>query len=416
MTKIYQWLTLSSLLFITAISYAQTNSNSPYSYFGLGEIETANSDRTAGMGGVGIGIKSRLWVNNLNPASYSSIDSLFFLFDVNLFGTTSKFESRQNSYVTMTGNINKLALGFRLSRKMAASIGLSPFSSVSYKINSRKAIEGGNDYFDILSKGEGGLNKVYFGSSYKVNEHNSIGINGSFLFGSILRSEKYTYSYFTDSYWQVTEKIIPKPNLYFDFGYQYTNSLNSKTNYTIGLIGGINTKMKFSKYTINETDTTLNAAQELKDKYSFWIPAYFGLGFSVNSERWTVAADYRLQKWGSTKLKNDLKYLTDSYRFAAGIEYSPNKRLGKKLIERMSYQAGFHYEKSYLTINSVNIGGYGATLGFGIPVRNQLSSINISFEAGLRGNYSRDLFRERYCQVNISVNMNDLWFLKRKFK
>ncbi len=415
MSKIYRWFLISFLAFSSLIGSSQTNSNSPYSYYGIGDLEALNSGRTSGMGGVGIGIKSGLSINRLNPASYSGIDSLFFLFDVNVFGNSSKFESKQDNYHVISGNINKIAIGFRLSPRFAASLGIVPFSSVSYTINTKKWVEGTTTRFDILSKGEGGLNKLYLGSSYKINNHHSFGINASLLFGSIKKSEEYTY-YLFDNYWKSTEKITPNSSLYFDFGYQYANSLNSKMNYTIGLIGGLKTKLKFSKYTINETDTTTYTTEKLEDVYNFWIPAYLGLGFSLSSEKWTVAADYRMQKWGDMKEKNDLKNLSNSSSFAVGMEYVPNRRLGRTFFEKVTYQAGFHYDKSYLRINSVDIKGYGVSVGLGIPIHNQLSSINVSFETGVKGNYSNDLFRERYSRINLSVNLNDIWFQKRKFK
>jgi hypothetical protein len=377
-------------------------------------METSVNGRTTGMGGVSIGMKSGSFINQLNPASYSGIDSLFFLFDVNVYGSSSRFESKQDGYSVVGGNLNKVAIGFRVSQKMAASVGILPFSNVGYKINTEKGIEGTNEYFDVLSTGEGGLNKVYLGSSYKINSHNSIGVNASVLFGSIKKAEEYTYSEFTHNR-KVTERTKSKPSVYFDFGYQYSNVINSRWDYTVGIIGGINTKMRFSRYISKETDTTSTVTEELMDSYNFWIPAYLGAGFSLNSNKWTFGVDYRYQKWSSVKQRNDMKWLTDSYKLAAGFEYTPNRRLGKNLLQRLSYQAGFHAERSYLKLNSIYLNGYGVSLGLGIPVRNQQSSMSISFEAGRKGNYSNDLFRESYYQVNLSINLIDIWFVKRKF-
>ncbi len=414
MSSIIRWILLSALSLCALVSSAQTNTNSPYSYFGLGSMETTVNGRTTGMGGVGIGMKSGSFINQLNPASYSGIDSLFFLFDVNIYGSSSRFESKQEGYNILSGNLNKVAIGVRVSPRMALSVGILPFSNVGYKINTEKLIGGTNDNFEILTTGEGGLNKIYIGSSYKINGHNSIGVNASVLFGTIKKTEEYTYSEFIHTR-KVTEKTKSNPSFYFDFGYQYSNILNNNWNYTIGIIGGINTKMKFSKYISKETDTTSIVTEELMDTYNFWIPAYLGAGFSLNSNKWSFCADYRYQKWSSVKQRNDMKWLTDSYNFAAGIEYTPNKRLGKNLFQRMSYQAGFHTERSYLKFNSVYLNGYGASLGLGVPIRNQQSSINISFEAGRKGNYSNDLFREKYYQVNLSINLKDIWFMKRKY-
>lgn len=413
MTRINRLVLFTVLFCIYSLAYSQTSNNSPYTYFGLGNIETSIGGRNSGMGGVGIGLNSNGYINQLNPASYRSIDSLFFLFDLNLNGYKSRLESKQSEYNVASGNVNKIAIGFRVHPKVAISVGIMPYSSVGYKINTSKWVEGTTEKFDILSTGEGGLNKVYFGGSYILNKHSSIGINASVLFGSITKTEEYTLSSISNS-WSVSEKLTPKSHFYFDFGYQYSNSFNKKYSYKVGLVGGIKTKMRFSKY-VEKTSGTTSEGEELTDTYNFWIPAYLGVGLSVSSEKLTLATDFTLQKWSNVSDKNNLD-LTDSYKWATGFEYSPNKQFGKNIFQRMSYQVGFHVDKSYLNINNVNLYGYGITAGVVVPIKNQLSSICLSFETGQKGYYSEDLFRERYYQFNLAINMNDLWFMKRKYK
>jgi len=406
-------LVLFTLLFCSnSLVYPQTSNNSPYTYFGLGNIETSIGGRTSGMGGVGIALNSSGYINQQNPASYRGIDSLFFLFDINLNGYKSYLESKQSEYNVVSGNVNKIAIGFRLSPRVAFSAGIMPYSSVGYKINTTKWVEGTTDKFDILSTGEGGLNKIYFGGSYLLNKHNSIGVNASVLFGSITKTEEYTYSSLSSS-WSVTEKFVPKSHFYFDFGYQYSNSINKKYFYKVGLIGGVKTKMRFSKNVERSSEAT-SEEEDLSDTYNFRIPAYLGIGLSVSTEKTTIATDFTLQKWSN--VSNNNLDLTDSYKWATGFEYSPNKQLGKNIFQRMSYQVGFHVDKSYLNINNVNLYGYGITAGVVIPIKNQFSSICLSFETGQKGYYSEDLFRERYYQFNLAINMNDIWFMKRKYK
>lgn len=416
MNRVFLWFTFITFVFSTFTVNAQINTKSPYSYYGLGAFELPVSGKTSGMGGVGIGLKSEGYINLQNPASYSGIDSLFFILDFNIYGIKSYFQAKQGSYHIVGGNMNKIAIGFRVSKRFATILGVVPFSEVDYKINSTKWIEGTTETFNIKSEGDGGMNRLYWGVSYKIDKHNSLGVNSSVLFGLIKKTEVYTYPQIDNGYWQRTEKYVPKPILYFDFGYQYSNTLNDKYNYTIGVTGGLKSKLVFSQYLTKETDTTVTAKEELTNTYNFWIPAYFGIGASVSSEKWRFAADYRFQNWSSVKHKNDMNYLSDSYRIAAGVEYCPNKRMGKNLFQRMTYQSGFHYDKSYLTLNSANISGWGLSLGAIIPIRNQLSSVGVSFEYGRTGQYSNTLFKENYYKINLSVNMNDIWFMKRKYK
>ena len=71
------------LLFITSFTFAQSNgSNSSYSRFGLGLLNEQSQGFNRAMAGVAQGYQSGKQVNMLNPASYSAIDSLSFIFDV----------------------------------------------------------------------------------------------------------------------------------------------------------------------------------------------------------------------------------------------------------------------------------------------------------------------------------------------
>ena len=75
-------LILATLLLGTVISVnAQSGTNSPYSQYGLGVLSDQTSGFNRGMNGVGLGFHEHNQINYLNPASYSAIDSLSFIFD-----------------------------------------------------------------------------------------------------------------------------------------------------------------------------------------------------------------------------------------------------------------------------------------------------------------------------------------------
>ena len=66
--------------------YAQSGTNSPYSQYGLGVLSDQTSGFNRGMNGVGLGFREHNQVNFINPASYSAVDSLSFIFDVGFSG------------------------------------------------------------------------------------------------------------------------------------------------------------------------------------------------------------------------------------------------------------------------------------------------------------------------------------------
>ena len=72
---------LAAVLFtaLATHSFAQSGTNSPYSQYGLGLLSDQTSGFNRGMNGLGLGFREHNQVNYINPASYSSIDSLSLL-------------------------------------------------------------------------------------------------------------------------------------------------------------------------------------------------------------------------------------------------------------------------------------------------------------------------------------------------
>ena len=82
MNKLSKTLAIVCMAVIPAIpAPAQNGSNSSYSRFGLGTLCDPSQTANRAMGGVGYGLRNGQRVNMLNPASYSAIDSLSFIFD-----------------------------------------------------------------------------------------------------------------------------------------------------------------------------------------------------------------------------------------------------------------------------------------------------------------------------------------------
>lgn len=400
------------LISFSLISFGQGSTNTPYSYYGIGEFEITDHGRTSGMGGIGYGIRANGFLNHSNPASYTSTDSLFFLLDVAMSGTMSRFESANASSRTINGNLKKLALGLRLNKYWGLSAGVVPYTNVGYKTITTKNVEGLSDLFTITSEGHGGLSKLYLGNSVKLGKL-SLGVNSNILIGYYEKKETYTTTISVDERVH-TRKFKPNSTFNFDFGAQYTDSLNSKWQYTIGLVGGLNSKLKLQQYDSYQS-TTSSTDDEYVDNYDFWIPMFGGVGFSVGSSKWLWGADYKFQYWQDVKQKNEIEVLNNSHHLAIGAQYCPRAFLGKTIFERMSYQVGAHFDRSYLKINNENFNTYGVSAGVLIPTRNNLSVLGLSVDVGKKGRLAGKIFKENYIQVNLSLNFGDIWFQKRRF-
>ncbi|KKL47046.1 hypothetical protein LCGC14_2339460, partial [marine sediment metagenome] len=75
------------------------------------------------MGGAGIAFRDNNQINYLNPASYTAIDTMSFLFDFGLMGhyTYTETGSVTDDFYGMS--MDHLAFAFPVTKWMAASVG-----------------------------------------------------------------------------------------------------------------------------------------------------------------------------------------------------------------------------------------------------------------------------------------------------
>ena len=78
------------------------------------------------MGGVGFGLRSSKQINPMNPASYSCMDSLTFLFDFGASGQLSWFDDGVNKQHNINGNVEYIAMQFPIHKRIAMSVGILP--------------------------------------------------------------------------------------------------------------------------------------------------------------------------------------------------------------------------------------------------------------------------------------------------
>ena len=81
MTSYRQSLLVLLLTILSGVATAQNNTNSPYTRYGYGQMAEYGSGNSKAMGGIAYGLRDGHQVNFANPASYTAVDSLTFIFD-----------------------------------------------------------------------------------------------------------------------------------------------------------------------------------------------------------------------------------------------------------------------------------------------------------------------------------------------
>lgn len=166
---------------------AQLEINSPYSRFGLGNLNRPVSAFNEGMAGVATSYTSSDDINTLNPALlYRTRVTTFELGASHLF-----LSATQGNKINHSSNFqfDYLNLAFPVHPKYTFAVGLRPFSTVAYETQSTTEVDDDLTVRDIY-KGTGGINAVSFSNSYAfikdtVNSREiALGFDASLLIGS----------------------------------------------------------------------------------------------------------------------------------------------------------------------------------------------------------------------------------------
>ena len=163
----------------------------------------------------------------------------------------------------------------------------------------------------------------------------------------------------------------------------------------------------------------VNLAQQNLRNTELKIPTRttVGIGFGEN-RKWFLGAEYSFQEFGTFDnefLRIDNIAYEDINTVAIGGFYLPNSTsFSKSYISRITYRAGFRYEQTGMIINNESIDNFGITFGFGFPIGNRFSNLNLGFELGQRGTTDAGLIEESSLRVNVGISLNDKWFRKIK--
>jgi hypothetical protein len=145
----------------------------------------------------------------------------------------------------------------------------------------------------------------------------------------------------------------------------------------------------------------------------FEMPETYGVGLNyIYDKKLTIGADYSMQKWCDALFMSKTDSLVNRSRLAIGAEYLPNAR-SRKYSQRVTYRAGFNISDPYYKVNGVvQPKNFGVSFGFGLPMKNNKSVLNATFEYGKIG--SSTLLRENYLKFTLNAVVNENWFFKRK--
>jgi len=405
---------LVAICILSQISlFAQNNTNSPYTRFGYGELADRSFGAGRAMGGIGYGLRSSKQINPLNPASYTSIDSMTFIFDFGASAQLSWFDDGQNKQNNYNGNIEYLAMQFPLHKRVAMSIGVLPYSYVGYDFGALKKAEDSDLNYIENFVGTGGLNEVYAGLSIDVwKKRLSVGANVGYFFGNITHERNLSFGNGSDAYDVYRKQRVDVKDIKLDLGLQYTHPVGLKESLNFGLVYSPSNKLNATSYDIESLNNVAKA--DTVTGLGFDIPESYGFGVSyVKNNKLTLGADFLYQTWDKAKFFDETSQFKNRMRLALGGEFIPGFA-EKSFLKRVSYRGGIHYSNSYLNINGNSYKEYGASVGFGLPLVDGRSIINLSFEYVKIKPEISTMIDEQYLRFTVNYTFNERWFFKWK--
>lgn len=419
---------LVGLVMFPALLFAQFNNNttSPYSRYGLGELQSTGFGRSSAMGGAAFASRFNKQINLSNPAAYNAIDSLGFMFE---FGVDSKFSNFKNDLgnnFSNDVNFQYFAMNFNVSKRIGAAMGLVPFSDVGYNVELFEEVEN-TGVVRTIYYGAGTLSKAFLGLAVEPFKNVSIGANLNYTFGMLNQNAEVDFFEASDFYRVQQYKSLRISDFGFEFGVQATIPLENDRKVILAAVFENNPKYnaKYSEITQKnlstgssvDQDTLSNPSLAVEQDRIIEYPYSFGIGISfVKNNSFEINADYEHKAWGDAIFLGDKSvFLTDLNKFALGAEWIPDRFSIQSYLKRVSYRAGFKFEETYLKFNEKQINDFGISFGLGLPVYRSNSTIDVAVQFGKMGTKKNNLVLENYARLNLSVNLYDLWFIKRRF-
>lgn len=409
---------------------AQQGTSSPYSFYGLGELQFRGTVENRAMGGLSV-YSDSIHLNLQNPAGLAKLKLTTFSVGGNQnFNMLKTNTEEANSAST---SLDYIAVGLPM-KNMAVSFGLMPYSSVGYKTGFTDPLTAatGSKRFE----GSGGLSRVFLAAGYNITKDFSIGADINYNFGRIEQEAFEIIEADIDPYDVREYNKSRLSGLSLNFGLSYQKMLNEK----LQLITGVTYSPEMSLNSENEqtlSSVTWNSSglpsfrdteavdlgDDAKTKYD--LPSTFSIGAAISQpKKWLIGVD--VTQVGSDGLPTtrfsvpvaisnnvDAKY-SNGTKYAVGGFFIPKYNSLTSYWKRVVYRGGARFEKTGLSVKGKDIEEFGMSFGVGLPVGKMFSNANLMIEYGSRGTKDKDLVRENFINVGVSLSFNDKWFQRRK--
>ena len=405
------WLLLIVVLQTSAV-FSQSISSSPYSIYGLGTLYDSNFGPLSAIGSSGIAMPSESFINNRNPASLSFIKRNSFLFDIGGKGILSVYADNSLRETKNNFQFSHIAFAFPLTETSGISLSLQPYSSANYQIvNYELPIQDSDESYFLNAFGTGGLNNFDASYGFKAGKMTSFGVTASFLFGNIE----------DDRYYGIGNSVtnINKNSDYKGFRFTLGNQYAIDSTLTLGATIKIPSQIQATKtetvITENNYGSQTTETNVRSDVDPYYLPLEVGIGFKKNIGKGVnITFDYERAFWNTSNQSPLYGNYSNQDKFGLGFTLQKKGRINS-YFDRIQYYAGVNYDTGFLEVDGEKVNNSAVSVGFGLPLDQTRSFINISYSYGQKGKITSDLIKENYHKLGINLSLEGIWFVKRKY-
>ncbi len=402
-------------------AHAQTaNTGSPYSRFGLGDLQPYNLVQNRGMGGLAVAIHDPLALHITNPAGLAGLKATTFEFAAS--GRILNLQSNTQQQYQSNVNINYFTFGFPISKNWGSAIGFLPYSSTNYAIKTR--VDSSFSSWDEYYNGIGGINRLYWTNGFRLSDQWHVGITANILFGTMNQERRFEYNDTLNTFNLRVQDEVKISDVNFHLGLQYRTKLRNNHRLNLGLVAEIPSSLSATRSFTADRYTYAGTSIRVRDtvsdvadvKGSIDLPLAISLGAAYEIDnRWLFGLEARTQNWSDYRFMGNNDSLRNSFSLAGGAQFQPDANAVGNYWKTIRYRTGFRYNSSYLQLRDHAINEIGITLGATFPLRRSNSAVSFAVETGTRGTTSNGLIREQYTRFTFGFTLNDRWFIKRKY-
>ncbi len=433
---------LSSLIIIFAFSIGGVvnaqdqdlaNSGSFYSGFGFGSPADNYSPNTIGMGLTGVSTFSNSSANISNPALWGLSGFTHGSVAVSMMNYNARDQFNSSRKALFAFEQFQLVLPLMRNR-LGVSLSFTPVTRSDFqRITEDSFVPVGGiqlDEVDYLTntQGSGGVNKFEFGAGYRLMDNILVGYSlGAYI---LSQNQEVTAAFSDITYRSITyNRDIEGYSFSHKFGlFANKNSLFGSDDQlalgaTVTLPVTIDANRSVSAFrTINgqRTLVELDQAGSAVDG-TVKLPMEINTGLTYNLNRFVVlSAETLIQYWDDAEYSyNSVQeaYFKDRMKTGFGIQYHPYRTEQRGgFFSNFKYSLGSSYDTGHLNINGEDIDTLYLNAGVGFISRQSASSIDLSFQYGIRGTDSANLVKENVWGFKLSLNLAEFMFVRPKFQ